>query len=103
MNCVNVLASVGRRWTGLLGATEIPEDAMTADMTFGSGSNAHLSTFNRGSEGSVTEYEFPASVNPWQKSNAKVATDSQRLRLARRKQRIATPLSRDLTVLMPWR
>ena len=55
VNCVNVLASVARLWTGFLSATEIPECSMMVDTMFASGSDAHLFTFNRGSEGRVTE------------------------------------------------
>jgi hypothetical protein len=54
---VNVLALVARRWTGLSGATEIPEDGMMGDTMFGGGNDAHLSMFNRGSGGSATDDE----------------------------------------------
>jgi len=39
----------------LFSATQILECSMMGDTMFASGNDAHLSTFNRGSEGSVTD------------------------------------------------
>ena len=56
---------------------------MMADTMFGSGNDAHLSTFNRDSgEESVTEYEFPGQYNVWQNARRKWPRSGQVTRMA---------------------
>jgi hypothetical protein len=74
---LNALVSVGRRSTGFLIATQIPECSMTVATMFASGNAAHVSMFNRGSEGSVTDEKGETNIRTKSLSNSSGAVSPE--------------------------